>query len=68
MSNKRTADVTISLYWDTRWKRWTGTVNGTGHAEWKRIDTTSEVGQAEAWLLLAAVEREMLSWLPTEHA
>jgi hypothetical protein len=60
---KRAADVTLSLFWDQRYKRWTITVTGTKHSEFANILTTSEVGQVEAWLLIQAVKKEMESWL-----
>lgn len=64
MAKHRTADVTISLYWDQRHKRWTITSSGGHHSEWLAIDTTAEVDQPAAWLLLKAIQREMESWLP----
>lgn len=66
MVKARVADVTVSLYWDQRRKVWTATVSGTGHSEWKTIRTTNPIDQPAAWLLLGAVEREMLSWLPMD--
>lgn len=63
MAPKRAADVTLSLFWDTRWKRWTATIVYRDGRSFRRIETTSEVGQVESNLLLDAVRREMESWL-----
>lgn len=63
MQKNRAADVNIGLWWDDRFKRWHATITGTRHSEWITVESTAEIGQAEAWLLLQSVKREVESWL-----
>jgi len=63
MPGKRAADVTISCYWDPRWKRWTMTIRGSNYSAFRRVETTSALTNVEGNLLLDAIRREMESWL-----
>lgn len=59
-----TATVMIGLWWDDRWKRWHCRVeHRNGTVAMRSFDTTTDIGQPETWLLLGAVENEVLSWL-----
>lgn len=66
MSKKRTADVTISLYWDSVWKKWGLTITGPGTTRSLTIRSTDSIGDTEMYLLAHALRREVESWLPMQ--
>lgn len=63
MPEKRVATMQMSWFWDERGKRWTITWSYPSGRGFRKVDTSSPVGQTEAQLIADAVVAEMLSWL-----
>lgn len=62
----RIATCTVSLYWDERVKRWAAVARRDGMTAVRTltIDTTADIDEVGTLRILAAIEDEMMRWLP----
>lgn len=52
------------LWWNDRAKAWDLRLeHRNGMVVLKRVDTSADISHAELWLMVGAIEAEMLSWL-----
>lgn len=59
--------LTISFYWAPKRKQWDvvirGKFSGGRWAITRSVDTRAQLDKAAAWLLMGAVEDELMSWI-----
>lgn len=59
-----TATVSAAWWWNDRAKAWDVRLeHRNGTVVMRRVDTSSDISFAELWLMVDAIQAEMMSWL-----